>query len=316
MFNAEIKSAPDEDICILIKVDNHPFNYIVDCGEAKSLGVKECMNTNAIFISHTHIDHFVNFDTILRHQIGVQRKIVVTGPKGITNQIQNRIKSYCWNLIDKDAIAYEVREILKDGEYKSIILRPPMWEKEEENVVAKTTVFEEKRFVVEYEILDHKTDTIAYLFKAQDKTKIELRDGLKGGKWVRELKDAYEAADEEKTIEIEEKAYKAKELFHLIHLEKGKKLGVILDHAANEQNHSKIKRKFTGCDEVYIECFYKDEDKEFAEKNYHSYALKSGEIMKACGIKNAIPVHFSRKYEERDIQELLEQFNKAIRNNI
>ncbi|WP_299213945.1 peptidase [uncultured Aquimarina sp.] len=311
MFNAEIKSAPDEDICILIKVDNHPFSYIIDCGEAKNLSVKECMNTNAIFISHTHIDHFVNFDTILRHQIGIQRKVVITGPIGIIDQVQNRIKSYCWNLIDKDAITYEIREILKDGEYKSAILRPPIWGKEEEKVVKSSVVFEEKQFVVEYEILDHKTDTIAYLFKAHDKTKIQLSDGLKGGKWVRELKDAYETTDEEMRIEIEGKIYKSKELFHLIHVEKGKKLGVILDHTANEENHSKIKRTFSGCDEVYIECFYKDEDKEFAEKNYHSYASKSGKIMKACDIENAIPVHFSRKYEEQDILELVEQFNKA-----
>ncbi|WP_299245615.1 peptidase [uncultured Aquimarina sp.] len=311
MFNAEIKSAPDEDICILLKVDNHPFNYIIDCGEAKSLGVKECMNTNAIFISHTHIDHFVNFDTILRHQIGIQRKVVITGPKGIIDQVQNRIKSYCWNLIDKNAITYEVREILKEDKYKSVVLRPPMWKKEEEKIVTKTTVFEEKQFVVEYEILDHKTATIAYLFKAYDKTKVELTDGLKGGKWVRELKEAYEAADEEKMLEIEGSTYKSKELFDLIHVEKGKKLGVILDHAANEQNHSKIKRKFTGCEEVYIECFYKDQDKGFAEKNYHSYASKSGEIVKACEIENAIPVHFSRKYEDSDIIELIEQFNKA-----
>ena len=311
MFTAEIKSAPDEDICILIKVDNHPFNYIVDCGEAKSLSVKECMNTNAIFISHTHIDHFVNFDTILRHQIGIQRKVIVTGPKGIVDQVQNRIRSYCWNLIDKDAITYEVREILKDGEYKSTVLRPPLWEKEAEKLVTKTTIFEEKQFVVEYQILDHKTDTIAYLFKAGDKIKIELDADLKGGKWVRDLKEAYEAADEEKQIEIEDKRYKSKELFRLIHVEKGKKLGVVLDHAASKQNHSKIMKKFTGCDEVYIECFYKDEDKEFAEKNYHSYATKSGEIMKACKIENAIPVHFSRKYEENDILELVEQFNKA-----
>jgi len=311
MFTAEIKSAPDEDICILVKVDNHPFNYIVDCGEAKSLSVKECMNTNAIFISHTHIDHFVNFDTILRHQIGIQRSVVITGPKGIIDQVQNRIRSYCWNLIDKDAITYEVREIIKEDSYKSAILRPPMWHKEKEKVVTNEALFEEKQFIVEYEILDHKTATIAYLFKAQDKTKIQLDKNRKGGKWVRELKEAYEVKNEEKLLEIEDKTYRSKELFHLIHVERGRKLGVILDHAANEQNHLKIKRKFTGCDEVFIECFYKDEDQEFAEKNYHSYASKSGEIMKICEIENAIPVHFSRKYEEQDIQELIEQFNNA-----
>ncbi|WP_378177017.1 peptidase [Aquimarina sp. SS2-1] len=315
MFKAEVKSAVDEDICILIKVDNHPYNYICDCGEAKSLSVKECQNTNAIFISHTHIDHFVNFDTILRHQIGIQRKVVISGPNGIIDQVQHRIQSYCWNLIDKNAITYEVREILEQGVYKSALLRPPLWLKEEEKIVESATIFEEKQFEVSYEVLDHKTDTIAYLFAAYDKVKIELTGDLKGGKWVRELKDAYEDVDPEKIIKIEDKTYRSKELFHLIHNKKGKKLGVILDHAATTANHTKIKRCFTNADEVYIECFYKDEDKEFAKKNHHSYASESGKIMNLCGVQRAIPVHFSRKYEDQDIKELIEQFDNAKNKN-
>ncbi|OEK07654.1 hypothetical protein A8C32_16880 [Flavivirga aquatica] len=81
-----------------------------------------------------------------------------------------------------------------------------------------------------------------------------------------------------------------------------------MDHAANIENHQKIKNKFFGSDEVYIECFYKDEDKEFAEKKYHSYTSMSRQIMKESKVKNAIPVHFSRKYENSEIEELIEQF--------
>ncbi len=33
--------------------------------------------------------------------------------------------------------------------------------------------------------------------------------------------------------------------------------------------------------------------------------------MKACEIKNAVPVHFSRKYDEDEIKELIEQFNRS-----
>ena len=69
MFITEIKSKPDEDICIVLKLENHSFNYIIDCGEAKELTVKECQNTNAIFISHTHIDHFVNFIKSLKNEL-------------------------------------------------------------------------------------------------------------------------------------------------------------------------------------------------------------------------------------------------------
>lgn len=311
MFKAEIISEPNEDICILLKVENHSFNYICECGEAKNLTVKDCQNANAIFISHTHIDHFVNFDTILRHQIGIQRRVVIVGPLGIINQVQNRIKSYCWNLIEKGAISYEIREIITENHYNSAVLQPPFWEKEEEKTVSEAIIFKEKQFSVTYSVLDHKTNSIAYLFKANDSIKITLSKDFKGGKWVSELKTAFKSNDENKEINVNGKLYKSKDLFDLIHVKKGKRLGLIMDHAAHEENHLKIKNKFTDCDEVFMECFYKNDDKEFAIKNYHSYAAKSGEIMKLCNVDKAIPVHFSRKYNEQDIIALIAEFEAA-----
>ncbi|MBL3658798.1 MBL fold metallo-hydrolase [Fulvivirga sediminis] len=311
MFTVEVKSERKEDICLLIKVDNHSFNYLCDCGEAKALTVKECQDTKAVFLSHTHIDHFFNFDALLRHQIGTGRKVIICGPSGIANQVQNRIKSYCWNLIEEGAISYEIREIQGDKSYRAVNLNPPLWNQDFIGDFNANQVFIEKDFDVEFEILDHKTDSIAYLFKAVDKTKIELHEDFKGGKWVSDLKKAFDENDETASILIDGKEYVAKDLFPMIKVETGKKVGVIMDHAASSENHSKIRDKFRGCDEVYIECFYKDEDKELAEKNHHSYASMSGKIMKECDVKHAIPVHFSRKYNENEVEELVAQFELA-----
>jgi len=77
MFLPEVKSKFNEDISILIKLDNYSSNFICECGDASDLTVKECQNTEAIFVSHTHIDHFINFDFILRHQIGIGRRKMV-----------------------------------------------------------------------------------------------------------------------------------------------------------------------------------------------------------------------------------------------
>ena len=112
-------------------------------------------------------------------------------------------------------------------------------------------------------------------------------------------------------LKIEGKEYLSKDLFHMIQVENGKKLGVIMDHAASPKNHEKIKNTFSEFDEIYIECFYKDEDKEFAIKNYHSYASMSGDIMKQSNVKHAIPVHFSRKYDEEQIEEIIKEFEVA-----
>lgn len=311
MFVSEVKSAQDEDICILVKVTNHSYNYIVDCGEAKQLSVKDCQNANAIFISHTHIDHFVNFDTILRHQIGIQRRVVIVGPQGIIDQVQSRIKSYCWNLIEEGSISYEVREISEEGHYRSALLSPPSWQQLKVKEIKSEVVFTEKDFEVRCTLLDHKTTSVAYLFKAFDKTKIELTGNFSSGKWVGELISAYENDFEDVEIGIDDKKYLSKELFHMIHTEKGKTLGVIMDHAASESNHQKIADLFFECDQLYIECFYKDEDKELALANHHSFTTKSGEIVKRCNISNATPVHFSRKYDALDIIDLISQFDNA-----
>ena len=176
--------------------------------------------------------------------------------------------------------------------------------------MAGLSVFENNLFEVHYTILDHKIDTIAYLFKGKDTTKIDLRkSGFKGGKWVKDLKTAFETNNPTDEIIIEDTIYKAADLFHLINVKKGKKLGVIMDHAASATNHKNILETFTDADQVFIESFYKAEDKEGAIANYHSYSSESGRIMKACNVQDAIPVHFSRKYSEIDINELLQELS-------
>mgnify|MGYP000651204536 CR=1 FL=1 len=314
MFIPEIKSKVNEDISILLKLDNHSHHYICECGDASGLTVKDCQNAQAIFISHTHIDHFINFDTILRHQIGIEKRIIICGPEGIIRQVQSKIKGFTWNLIEKGAIIYEVREIVNENLIRRYEIEPPLWEIKPLEPITNGLVFQTERFDVHFTLLDHKIPSVAYLFKEQDSIKIDMSNSeFRGGKWVRELKTAFEQKDETKPILIEDTTYEAKDLFHLLEVKKGHTLGVIMDHAAHESNHQKIKDLFANCDTVLIESFYKAEDQEQAEANYHSYSTQSGNIMKACGVKEAIPVHFSRRYKEEDIQILLAEFEQAFR---
>lgn len=313
MLQAEIKSLLKEDISILIKVANSGKHYLCDCGEASLLTVKEIQTVSAVFISHTHIDHFANFDGIFRHQIGSGEKVVICGPKNIHHQVEARLKSYTWNLIDEKAIEYEIREIVSKEEINVYTIRPPHWNLE--LVKTQNFLFEDEYVNVDFAILDHKTDSIAYLFKEKDTVTFhENASDFKKGKWISELKTAFESNDEDKEIEIEGILYKAFELFHLLSRNEGYKLGVIMDHAVDEINYQKIKSVFINADLVYIETFYKDTDQEFAKINYHSFASASGKIMNDCKVKQAVPIHFSRRYTEDDQQEIETAFYKAFRN--
>ncbi|MFZ4931200.1 peptidase [Chryseobacterium sp. Mn2064] len=312
MLQAEIKSLLKEDISILIKVPNSGKHYLCDCGEASLLTVKETQAISALFISHTHIDHFSNFDGIFRHQIGSGEKVVICGPKNIHHQVEARLKSYTWNLIDENAIEYEIREIISEKEIHVYRIRPPFWNLE--SVKTQDFLFEDEYITVDFTILDHKTDSVAYLFKEKDSVTFhENASTFKKGKWIGELKTAFENNNADREIEIEEAMHKASDLFHLLTRNPGYKLGVIMDHAAIEDNYQKIKTVFEGADLVYIETFYKDADQEFANLNYHSFASASGKIMNDCQVKQAIPIHFSRRYTESDQQEIETAFYKAFK---
>lgn len=314
MLRSEIKSKPTEDISILIQPDNYSYNFICECGDASELTVKECQNTEAIFISHTHIDHFINFDFILRHQIGIQRRVIICGPAGITEQVQSKIRAYQWNLIESNAIEYEVREIKTDGTILRSLLKPSKWDAipilQEEDLAF---IYSNDKFTVAFTILDHNTPSIAYLFKERDTLKINMAEsGFKGGSWVRHLKQAFENKEDATLIEIGEQRYEAKALYHLLEIKTGDTLGVIMDHAASPANHEKIESLFQACHQVYIESFYHARDKELAEANAHSYSDASASIMKRCQVGKAIPVHFSRKYKEDEIEVLLQEFHDAM----
>lgn len=312
MFQAKLKSTIEEDICLLVQLDNHSWNYLCECGDASGLTVKECQDTQAIFISHTHLDHFVNFDWILRHQLGIEREVVICGPKHIARQVQCRLQSYTWNLIESNAITYQVREIVDEETIKVYALTPPLWELKEMPDLSSNTIFKEELFQVNFTILDHKIPSIAYRFQEIDTIKIDIgKSGFSGGKWVRELKSAYERQDPSVAIEVEGRSYQSGELFHLLFEKRGDSLGVIMDHGANEANHAKIQSLFTGCRQVFIECFFLEKDRDLAELHDHSYSTQSGRIMKACQVEEAIPVHFSRKYEAVDIERLEAEFENA-----
>ena len=122
------------------------------------------------------------------------------------------------------------------------------------------------------------------------------------------MKNAYEQGNESSLIKIGDQDFKAAELFYMLETKKGDSLGVIMDHAADDSNHKKIRSLFQDCNQAFIECFYKAEDKEFAAQNFHSYSEKSAKIMKTCNVKTATPVHFSRKYKEEEVKVLLQEF--------
>lgn len=313
MFHAEIKSGYGEDICILVRPENYAHYLMFDCGEASGLTVKEVQKTRAVFISHTHIDHFANFDSLIRHQVGCMERIVVCGPVGLAAQVQARLRSYTWNLVKADAIEYEVRELHADGRISCHLLCPPAWEMQTLPDREASNLWSDAGMQVQAVILDHKTDVLAYQLIREGQWQMDVTASpYAPGAWIRELKAAREADDVERMLQIGAEQMPAGQLFHLLSLTGQETLGIIMDHAASPENHALIREHFRDFFKVFIECFYKSDEREKAEKNAHSYTRMSAQVMRETGVREAVPVHFSRMYTEDEIKGICEEFERVF----
>ncbi|WP_375560736.1 peptidase [Bernardetia sp. OM2101] len=310
MIHSTLKNLPNEDICLMLTVPNHSWVYLCDCGQASQLSVADCLKVNAIFISHTHIDHFCNFDTIFRHQLGIQRTVTICGPVGIAKNVQAKLLGYTWNLIEADAVKYEIREIGLDDSITIFEITPPSWDIKFIETIKDEIIYKNDVFDVKFTSLNHSIPSIAYLFETYPKTKIQDFP-FKAGKWVKELKEAFEQNLPEKNIQIEGTNYLAKDLFSYIFVEEGYKLGYVMDHLASEENFEKIVHLFQKADELFIESYYLEEDKELALKNHHSTAKNSGLVARRAQVKKVNPVHHSRKYNH-NIQLLIDECLEAF----
>lgn len=316
MIEARIISKADEDICLILNFDNHRGNYVCECGTASGLTTKDCLESKAFFISHTHIDHFINFDTFIRHLIGGPFHVIICGPEGIAENLRAKLLGYNWNLIranSKGAMVFEVREFVDEQHYSKYSITSPEWELGEPEVCESPVIYQNEKFSVKALNLDHRIPSIAFRFQEHDQVKMNMdKSPYKPGKWVSQLKEAFIADDKDVLLHVDDRTKKAGSLFGLLEMKKGETLGIVMDHAGIPANHQKIADFFYEVDQLFIESFYLHEESEIALANFHSTASLSGQAAFQAKVKKATPVHFSRKYDEEERALLEKEFYEAF----
>lgn len=311
MIHAQWLPTPDEDVCLLFQLENQKGHWLCDCGFASALGVKECRDTLGLFVTHAHVDHFIHFGGVMRHQLAVGRKVIVCGPPGIAARVSAALNAFTWNLsFDEMAVWYEVREVEGPDAHSTYALRVPDWSPvltgrhEGSNVIHDGDGFQAR-----YALLDHGTPTVAYAFEEPASVKIA---GFphKPGPWVKAAKEAFERGDGDASLDIHGALTPAREVFQYIQRKRGHRLGFVMDHAGHDANHAQIAALLDGVDELFIECYYRHEDLALAVANHHSTARLSGLAARKARAAKATPCHFSRRYNAQ-VHELVAEFMEA-----
>ncbi|MDI6776193.1 MAG: MBL fold metallo-hydrolase [Syntrophales bacterium] len=330
MFNASLINDPFGDPGVYIEFKYRNEALLFDLGDLHLLPPRKLLKISHIFVSHTHMDHFIGFDHLLRVCLGRDRHISLFGPPGFHKQVENKIGAYTWNLVENytNDFALLITEVHPEGKltrcYHCRTAFKPEMVAEEEGFDG--TLVEGSLFSVRGTFLDHKIPCLAFRFEEKSRVNIKknvLQEmGLPVGAWLMKLKNHVLSGDDDDTPvkvswreggqETREKIIPLGELkATIVKITPGQKITYITDAIYNDENRRKIVALAEGSDLLFIEATFLHDDADSAAKKYHLTALQAGTLARMAGVKRISLFHFSPKYKgcgELLVEEAMQAF--------
>jgi ribonuclease Z len=306
---------------------------LFDLGDLAPLAARKLLRISEVFISHTHIDHFIGFDTLLRIMLGRDKSVRIFGPPGILQQVESRLASYSWNLIGSYPTIFtlSVSELHPDGSGRRAQFsskRAFARESEERFRISDGVILDEENFRVRVAFLEHSIPCLAYAFEEKQHVnfmKNRLAElGVPVGSWLSELKRAVLRGEPDDTVitaACNGKNGTGGRVFTLGELKEqvlrvvsGEKIAYVTDAAFTPDNRARIVELARGADYLFIEATFLHVDHERARARAHLTARQAGELAREAGAARVIPFHFSPRHLGAE-QELRRELAKAFEGN-
>jgi len=302
--------------------------FLFDLGDLAPLPARKLLRISDVCISHTHIDHFIGFDKLLRLMLGRDKEVTLYGPPDIIRQVEQRLGSYSWNLIQSYPTVFTltVNEIHPDGSgLRARFSSKTAFAREAEGTftVHDGVIMEEENLTLCCTFLDHSIPCLAYSFQEKRhvnfmKNQLEAL-GAPVGPWLSELRSAVLRGAPDATAILAPgpagegtRRYTVGELKEqVLQVVPGEKIAYVTDTAFTVENRRRIVELAQGADYLFIEAVFLDVDRERARERAHLTARQAGELAREAGVARVIPFHFSPRHlgaEEELRRELQEAF--------
>jgi ribonuclease Z len=285
---------------------------LFDLGDISSLPPRKIHRLDHVFVSHTHIDHFIGFDRLLRVLAGREKTLNLYGPPDFIEQVQHKLHAYRWNLVDRYAsdLVFHVTEIAPSLETRKAVFRlkhafAP--EPQPSGLAAGGVVCSAPRFRVRAAVLDHGTPCLGFAIQESAHVNVWksrlLELGLEVGPWLRDLKRAIvEQRPDEHLIRVPvPQSQTASDmplggLRHVAEVTAGQKIAYVTDAADTPANRAAIIELAGNADVLFIEATFAQEDAALAAERRHLTAAAAGSIAREAGVRRLEPFHFSPRY--------------------
>lgn len=293
---------------------------LFDLGDLSRLPPRKLLRLSHVFVTHTHLDHFVGLDHLLRVILGRKAQLALAGGPGFIAQVEHKLHAYTWNVVDRYEVelVLEVTERDPAGEVRRARFssrRRFAREEYDAPPVHDDLIHADELFRVRARFVDHGVPCLAYALEEAahvNMWKNRLTEmGLATGPWLQALRRAVLAgASDDAPIAV---AWRDRggehvetrplgELRAALRIVPGQRIGYVTDLRCSEGNVQTLARLLTGVDLLFIESVFLHADAAHAERKNHLTARQAGGIARRLGARAVIPFHFSPRYEGRALE--------------
>jgi ribonuclease Z len=314
-FHPRLINGPFEDPGLYIPFLFENRAIIFDLGDTLPLSAKELLKISHAFITHTHVDHFIGFDRVLRISLGREKKLHLYGPTGFFKNMEGKLAAYSWNLVKN--YPYRLGLHLTEVHRDYLLTREYLCQNEfipRHKAVRrpfKDLIYEEPAFKISVAILDHSIPCLGFAIKERFHVNINKDRltalGLETGPWLTGFKQAlYDSRDSESEFEViagdgQTQRFRLGELAEKIALiTPGQKITYIADVAYSSKNQEKIISLAKDADHLFIEAAFLEVHQNIAAEKHHLTARQAGTLAARAGAKQFTIFHFSPRYADQE----------------
>ena len=328
-FVPQLVNDPLGDPALYVGLPWERRGLLLDLGALESLSAAHILKVTEVFVSHTHVDHFIGFDHLLRVVLGRDRRLRLFGPPGLRGQVAGKLAGYTWNMTHEYPLVLEAAELhpghleiarflASEGFARRDVASEP---------APEGRLMEDPEFCVGATALDHGVPVLAFALTERVHVNINKaaldRLGLPPGPWITDLKRAIRTDAPEGTPirvkwwsegRIEEREFTVDALRdQVVRVSRGQKLVYVTDAAYSPTNVERIVKLAAGADLFYCEAAYLDRDRERAGARLHLTARQAGLLARQAGVRRLEVFHFSPMYRN-EVDALLQEAQGAFQN--
>lgn len=300
------------DPALYVRFAHEGRAVLFDLGQIVGLRPAEILRVTDVFITHTHIDHFIGFDHLLRVMLNRDRTVRLHGPEGLIGNVAGKLAGYTWNLVDDYRLRLRVQEIGRRRRRRVTFSCRGRFRRR--TAAAESpfdgVVHEEEGFRVEARHLDHAVPCLGFSLRERVRLNVNgdrlRRLGWIVGPWLGRVKGALRAGRPGSTvIRVPVRAGAGTRLLRLrleeiareVVLETpGEHLAYVTDIRLTPENERRVLELARGADHFWCEAAFLDRDADHAERKHHLTARQAGTLARRAGAGRLTVFHLSPKY--------------------